>query len=189
MIYLLFHIIFCCTRVHHIGGCCSSSLPSGTEKLIRDHRQLVLCVMGWEYIARSWGLGFCELCWTFSLFSFLLFPKILPNFLFKWPIFLFMSPIFLVSYQNVFHFNNTLPNAQLCSCTATWLIVVYTLPMMKPSFALSKCIPTSTCYLQKCYLLVPHFLTLINSYVRKILCLNCSPESCWCHRHSHMTRW
>jgi len=34
----------------------SSSLPSGTNKQTCDHRQLLLCVMGWEYIARgSWG--------------------------------------------------------------------------------------------------------------------------------------
>ena len=44
---------FCCTIVHHIGGCSSSALPLGTKKQTRDHRQLLLCVMGWEYIARS----------------------------------------------------------------------------------------------------------------------------------------
>ena len=38
--------------VHHIGGCCSSALHSGSKKETRDHRQLLLCVMGWEYIAR-----------------------------------------------------------------------------------------------------------------------------------------
>ena len=50
MFYLLVCVIFCCTIVHHVGGCCSSALPSGTKKKTRDHRQLMLCVMGWEYI-------------------------------------------------------------------------------------------------------------------------------------------
>ena len=53
MFYLLVCVIFCCTIVHHIGGCCSLLLPSGTNKQTCDHRQLLLCVMGWEYIARS----------------------------------------------------------------------------------------------------------------------------------------
>ena len=43
-------LCFCCTIVHHIGGCSSSALPSGTNKQTGDH---MLCVMGWEYIARS----------------------------------------------------------------------------------------------------------------------------------------
>ena len=41
--FLLVCVIFCCTIVHHIGGCCSSALPSGTKKQTRDHRQLMLC--------------------------------------------------------------------------------------------------------------------------------------------------
>jgi len=51
-VYLLVCVIFCCTIVHHRGGCCSSALHSSTNKQTRDHRQLLLCVMGWEYIAR-----------------------------------------------------------------------------------------------------------------------------------------
>jgi len=51
MFYLLVCVIFF-TIVHHIRGYCSSSLPSGTKKQTRDHRQLLLCVMDWEYIAR-----------------------------------------------------------------------------------------------------------------------------------------
>ena len=60
MFYLLVCVIFCCTIVHHIGGCCSSALPSGTKKQTHDHRQLMLCVMGWEYIKlriTTWGRG------------------------------------------------------------------------------------------------------------------------------------
>ena len=49
----LFVSFFCCTIAHHIGGCSSSSLPSGTNKQTCDHRQLLLCIMGWDYIARS----------------------------------------------------------------------------------------------------------------------------------------
>ena len=37
----LFVSFFCCTIVHHIGGCCSSALPSGTKTQTCDHRQLV----------------------------------------------------------------------------------------------------------------------------------------------------
>ena len=60
MFYLLVCVIFRCTIVHHIGGCCSSALPSGTKKQTRDHRQLMLCVMGWEYTklrTTTWGRG------------------------------------------------------------------------------------------------------------------------------------
>ena len=45
MFYLLVCVIFCCTIVHHIGGCCSSALPSDTKKETRDHRQL--CYVSW----------------------------------------------------------------------------------------------------------------------------------------------
>ena len=60
MFYLLVCVTFCCTIVHHIGGCYSSALPSGTKKQTHDHRQLMLCVMGWEYIklrTTTWGRG------------------------------------------------------------------------------------------------------------------------------------
>ena len=40
-IYILVCVIFCCTLVHHIEGCCCSALPSGTKKQTCDHRQLV----------------------------------------------------------------------------------------------------------------------------------------------------
>ena len=50
----IFGVIFTCFChcLHHMGGCCSSSLPSGTNKQTCEHRQLLLCVMDWEYIAR-----------------------------------------------------------------------------------------------------------------------------------------
>ena len=50
--FIYLFVSFFVTIVHHIRGCCSSSLPLGTNKQNRDHRQLLLCVMDWEYIAR-----------------------------------------------------------------------------------------------------------------------------------------
>ena len=45
MFYLLVCVIFCCTIVHHIGGCCSSALPSGTKKQTRATDSL--CYVSW----------------------------------------------------------------------------------------------------------------------------------------------
>ena len=38
----LFVSLFAVQIVHHIGGCCSSALPSGTKKQTHDRRELML---------------------------------------------------------------------------------------------------------------------------------------------------
>ena len=45
MFYLLVCVIFCCTIVHHIGGCCSSALPSGTKKQLMTTDSF--CYVSW----------------------------------------------------------------------------------------------------------------------------------------------
>ena len=46
--YLLVCIVLFCTVVHHIRGCSSTSLLSGTKNQTHDHREFLPCVMGCE---------------------------------------------------------------------------------------------------------------------------------------------